>query len=107
MEFAAPIRLDMEYAATFKRELSRLIRTRDEGMVLDMSAVTYMGARPLTILLLAAREARAAGRELVVKGLHGQPYELAVRWGAGEEFEWARQDSNLRPTDYESAALTT
>ena len=21
-------------------------------------------------------------------------------------FEWARQDSNLRPTDYESAALT-
>ena len=25
---------------------------------------------------------------------------------AGETSEWAQQDSNLRPTDYESAALT-
>ena len=59
------------------------------GVNADQSAVSF-GEQDSLILVISA----------IVLGLPGN---RAAALGA----QWARQGSNLRPTDYESAALTT
>ena len=46
--------------------------------------------------------ARSVGNTLAKWPIHS----LTRRRGCSEEYWWARQDLNLGPTDYESAALT-
>ena len=79
----------VDYLLKRDREYQERLEGHDRALR-DLPA-RWAADRVLSLVLTLGRPAKAAGRE---------PRRFQDLW------EWARQDSNLGPTDYESAALT-
>lgn len=79
--------LDIATAAELERELLAGLRGRD--VVLDLQAVSFMDSSGLRALLVASREAREAGRRLLVLPGTGQVLRVIEMAQVAEHLELA------------------
>ncbi len=62
-------RLDTLHAKTFETYIADIIRDTSSQIVIDMAGVVYIASSGLRSLLIAAKQMRAAGRDLLLSDL--------------------------------------
>lgn len=69
-------RLDTVHAKTFETYFAESVQGVSDAVVIDMSQIDYIASSGLRSLLIAAKQMRAAGRDLTLRGL--QPHVREV-----------------------------
>ena len=92
-------RVDHTVAEPFKKQLMQLLDdccSVDSKVVMAMEEVEYMSSVGLRVLLIAAKQCKSVGGEVVVAGLHSTMREI---------FEISRFDKIFKTFDTTLAAI--
>lgn len=68
--------LDLSTAAEFRRRLRTVAESAAARIVLDLSAVSFIDAQNIGVIVAAWSAAKTRGRQLCVDGLHDLPAQL-------------------------------
>lgn len=81
-----PSSLDIHTSEVVEKELKHVDATARRCLIVDMSECAFVSSRGIQFLVVAAKQFRAAGGEIVLAGLRKSVQELLSICGLGKMF---------------------
>ncbi len=68
--------LDAEESLELRPTLDELLSDTQQDLIMDMGDVEFLDSSGIGMLVYAFKRLKAEGRSIMIKAVHGQPYDL-------------------------------